>query len=161
MSFSGSSASRKQHLGDDQVRHLVVNRSPEKNDVVPQQPGINVIRTLAPAGLFDHHGHKHRFAPLSSVRPLATVAYRRRRRVQGSPLRVTRGGVESRSDKRLAGSPPLPARRAPINNTSDSMPSGAPCGSAAPVPELPVFCYSRENRITPPCCTAFLRSCRS
>src|SRR5208337_4797578 len=46
-------------LRDDQVRDIVIDRSAKKDDVVPQQAGINVVRPLAPAGLLDHHGYKH------------------------------------------------------------------------------------------------------
>ena len=50
---------QEQHLRDDQVGDIVIDRSAKKNDVVPQQPGINIVGPLAPAGLLNHHGHKH------------------------------------------------------------------------------------------------------
>ena len=52
----------EQQLGDDQIRDLIVNRRAQKDDVLFQQPGVNVVCAFAPRGLFDHHGDKDRFA---------------------------------------------------------------------------------------------------
>ena len=46
---------QKQHLGRDQVRHIIVNGRTDKDDIVFQQARIDVIRALAAAGLLDHH----------------------------------------------------------------------------------------------------------
>src|SRR5450756_229525 len=40
----------EQHLRDHQVRHRVVDRCPDEDDVVLQQPRENVVRALAAAG---------------------------------------------------------------------------------------------------------------
>jgi len=56
----------EQQLGDDQIRHLIVNRRAQKDDVLFQQPGVNVVCAFAPRGLFDHHGDKDRLAHYAS-----------------------------------------------------------------------------------------------
>ena len=42
-------------LGDDQVRDLVVDRLPEEDDALAEEPGIDVVGALASRGLLDHH----------------------------------------------------------------------------------------------------------
>ena len=49
---------QEEQLGDDQIRHLVIDGSPQENDVLFQQPGIDVVRAFPPGSLFDHHGDK-------------------------------------------------------------------------------------------------------
>ena len=49
---------QKQQLRGDQIGDVIVNRRADKNDVVFQQPRINVVGALAAAGLFDHHGYE-------------------------------------------------------------------------------------------------------
>ena len=44
---------QKQHLRDDKIGDVIVNRSANENDAVFQQPGIDVERALSPAGLLD------------------------------------------------------------------------------------------------------------
>jgi hypothetical protein len=51
---------QKQHLGDDQVRYAIIDRSAEKDDVFLQQARINVVGTLSSRRLLNHHRHKHR-----------------------------------------------------------------------------------------------------
>ena len=46
---------QEQQLRDHQVGDVVVNRRPDKNDVVAQQPTVDVVGALAAAGLLDHH----------------------------------------------------------------------------------------------------------
>ena len=48
-------ALQKKHLGDDEIGHLVVNRSTKKDNVVAKQTGVNVVGALAPARLLNHH----------------------------------------------------------------------------------------------------------
>src|ERR1022692_3526222 len=50
----------EQQLSDDQIGDLVVDRSPQENDVLFQQPGIDVVRAFPTGSLFDHHGDKDR-----------------------------------------------------------------------------------------------------
>ena len=57
---------QEQQLGDDQIGDLVVNRSAQKDDVLFQQPGIDVVRAFPTGGLFDHHGDKDRVSHLAS-----------------------------------------------------------------------------------------------
>jgi hypothetical protein len=46
---------QKEHLSGSEVRDMVVDRSADKDDVFLQQARIDVVRTLAPAGLFHDH----------------------------------------------------------------------------------------------------------
>ena len=50
----------KQQLGGHQIGDVVVDRRADKQDVIFQQPRINVVGALAPRGLFDHHGNERR-----------------------------------------------------------------------------------------------------
>src|SRR6476659_8608378 len=45
-----------EELGDDQVRDLVVDRRPQEDDPLVEQPGVDVEGALAARGLFDDHG---------------------------------------------------------------------------------------------------------
>ena len=47
---------QEQKLGGDQVGDVIVDRRADKNDVVLQQPRVNVICALAAIGLLDDHG---------------------------------------------------------------------------------------------------------
>ena len=55
MSFSGSSASRKKQLGNNQISNLIVDWRAQKNDVVFQQPRENIERAFAARRLLDDH----------------------------------------------------------------------------------------------------------
>jgi len=46
---------QKQHLGNNQVGHIVVNRGTQEHDAVFKQSGINVITTLTARSLLNHH----------------------------------------------------------------------------------------------------------
>ena len=48
----------KQQLRHDQRRHAVVDRPGDEDDPLLEQPRENVVGTLAPGGLFDHHRHE-------------------------------------------------------------------------------------------------------
>jgi hypothetical protein len=50
---------QKQHLGNHQVCNVVVNRGSDEDDIVPQQPGINVICPFPTPGLFYDHRYQH------------------------------------------------------------------------------------------------------
>src|SRR6266513_1645659 len=49
----------KQHLRDHQVGDVVVNRRAYEDDVVAQQPGIDVVGAFASSGLLDDHWYQH------------------------------------------------------------------------------------------------------
>ena len=51
-------AREKEHLRDDQVRDLIVDRRSKKDNVVAQQTGVNVVGAFAPARLLNHHRYK-------------------------------------------------------------------------------------------------------
>src|SRR6266571_3760502 len=48
----------EEELGDDQVRHHVVDGGAYEDDVVLQQARVDVVGPLAAGGLLDHHGDK-------------------------------------------------------------------------------------------------------
>jgi hypothetical protein len=48
----------EQHLGDREVRNPVVDRRPDEDDAVLQEPRENVVCAFTAVGLFDHHRHK-------------------------------------------------------------------------------------------------------
>ena len=51
-------AGEKEHLRHDQVGHLVVDGRAQKDNVVAQQTGVDVVGALAPARLLNHHGNQ-------------------------------------------------------------------------------------------------------
>src|SRR5215472_16871357 len=51
---------QEQHLRGRQVGDVIVDWRADKNDVLFQQPGIDIIRPFAAAGLFDHHRYEGR-----------------------------------------------------------------------------------------------------
>ena len=53
MSALGSSDLQEQQLGDDRIRHFVVDRRAEENDPVLQQATVNIHRPLFAAAFFD------------------------------------------------------------------------------------------------------------
>jgi hypothetical protein len=48
----------EQHLGDDHVGHVVVDRADQEDHPLLQQARVDVVGALAAAGLFDHHRHE-------------------------------------------------------------------------------------------------------
>src|SRR5450631_759302 len=56
--FFGVFGLKKEHLCGGQVGDVVVNRRANKDDVLFEQPRIDIVSALAAAGLFDHHGYK-------------------------------------------------------------------------------------------------------
>ena len=58
MSRSGSWRLEVQHLGDDQVRDLVVDLLTEEDDALAQQHRVDVEGPLAALGLLEHHRHQ-------------------------------------------------------------------------------------------------------
>ncbi|SGO94335.1 Uncharacterised protein [Mycobacterium tuberculosis] len=55
----------KQQLGDNGMSQGFVDGAAEENDPVFQQPGIDIVRSFAAVGLFDHGGNQvhHSFSP--------------------------------------------------------------------------------------------------
>jgi hypothetical protein len=49
---------QKQHLGDDQIGHGVVDPAAEEDDAVLQEPRVDVVRPFAPTGLLNDDGHQ-------------------------------------------------------------------------------------------------------
>ena len=49
---------QEQHLGDDEVRDVIVDGRADEDDAVLEQARIDVVATLPAAGLFDDHGDK-------------------------------------------------------------------------------------------------------
>ncbi len=47
---------QEQQLRDDQVRHVVLDRTHDEDHALLQQPRIDVISTFAASGLLDDHG---------------------------------------------------------------------------------------------------------
>ena len=56
MSLSGILGLEVDHLGDDQVRDLVVHGRAEEDDALVQEPRVDVERALAARRLLDDHG---------------------------------------------------------------------------------------------------------
>jgi hypothetical protein len=54
----GILALQEQHLGDDQVGHLVVDRTDEENHALLEQARVNIVRALAAAALLNYHRHE-------------------------------------------------------------------------------------------------------
>jgi len=74
ISLSGSSDSRKKELGRDQIGNVVVDFRAQEDDAVPQQPRVNIVRSLAAAGLLDNHRDQiaHKTEPQMGVFHLGT-----------------------------------------------------------------------------------------
>src|SRR5262249_8073535 len=54
---------QEEHLGDHQIRNIIVDRRSQENNVLFEQPGINIEGALAARGLLHHHGYKiHAFS---------------------------------------------------------------------------------------------------
>ena len=75
---------QEQHLGDHQVGDAVVDRRPQEDDVLLQEPRVDVVGALPPRGLLDHHGDQygiaHAFTPPAPCRGrLLFLATARRR----------------------------------------------------------------------------------
>jgi hypothetical protein len=51
----------EQHLGDDQIRDVVVDRLAEEDDVVFEQPRVDVVGALAARRLLHDHGDQDHF----------------------------------------------------------------------------------------------------
>ena len=49
---------QEEHLGDDQIGHIVIDGRPEKDDSVFQKTGIDIIGPLASSVLFDHNRYQ-------------------------------------------------------------------------------------------------------
>ena len=48
---------QEQQLSDHEIGQSIIDRVPDKDDVVLEQPRKYVVGTLPAAGLFDHHGN--------------------------------------------------------------------------------------------------------
>jgi hypothetical protein len=59
---------QKEQLGNDQVRHHVIDRGSQENDAINQQAGINIVTALAASGLLDHHRDKEILHKLDECR---------------------------------------------------------------------------------------------
>ena len=51
-------AGEKQHLSNDEIGYLIIDRRAEENDVIAKQTGINVVGALAATRLLNHHGNQ-------------------------------------------------------------------------------------------------------
>src|SRR5579859_193000 len=49
---------QEEHLSGGQVGDMIVNRCADKDDVLFEEAGVDVVSALAAAGLFNHHGYK-------------------------------------------------------------------------------------------------------
>ena len=47
-----------QQLGADEVGDRVVDRRPEEDDPLLEEPAVQVVGPLTPVGLLDHRGHQ-------------------------------------------------------------------------------------------------------
>ena len=50
---------QEEHLRDDQIRDVIVDRCADENNPVLEQPRIDIVGALSPAGLLDHHRDQH------------------------------------------------------------------------------------------------------
>ena len=51
-------AGEEEQLRHDEVGDLVVDGRAQKDDIVAQQTGVDVVGALAPARLLNHHGNQ-------------------------------------------------------------------------------------------------------
>ena len=66
MSFSGILALQVQQLRHHQVGHLIVDRRPQEDDPLVEQPRIDVeLAVAAGRPLYDHRDQWHRFPTLA------------------------------------------------------------------------------------------------
>ena len=49
---------QKKHLRRCQIGYMIVNGRSDENDVLFEEPRINVVSAFAATGLFDHHGYE-------------------------------------------------------------------------------------------------------
>jgi hypothetical protein len=88
----------EQHLREDHVGDVVIDRSHQEDHPLLEQPRIDVVRTLTPAGLFDHH--RHEVQGLGSIVHLHDTfedGFCRVRSTWGQPARGARGAKQRRS----------------------------------------------------------------
>ena len=57
--FLGILHLQKQQLCNNQICDVIVDRRPDKNDPILEQPRINIVTAFAPAGLFHDHRNQH------------------------------------------------------------------------------------------------------
>jgi len=50
---------QEKQLGDDQIADIVVDFGADKNNAVLQKPRVDIVRTLAAAGLLNNDRHQH------------------------------------------------------------------------------------------------------
>ena len=67
-------AGEEEHLRDDQVGDVVVDRRAEEDDVVAQQTAVDVVGAFAPARLLEHHRYQSHLLSLSLLRCVADAA---------------------------------------------------------------------------------------
>jgi hypothetical protein len=48
----------EEELGDDQVAEVVIDGHAQEDDVVLEQPRVDVVRAFPAGGLLDHHGYQ-------------------------------------------------------------------------------------------------------
>ncbi len=90
---------KEKHLGDEDIRHLAVDRRADEDDAVPQQPGVDVPRSLAPVRALDNRRDDvldvvlavHNGVPSIGCDGFARPPLRLLRRLLGRGCRVTRG----------------------------------------------------------------------
>ena len=92
----------EQELGDHQVGEVVLDRVTQEDDPLAQQPRVDVVGALPPAGGLDDHGHEHAWTPSFSghgpaVQPAAA----------GTSSRMEPGSVASTAALAVACSPSM------------------------------------------------------
>ncbi len=66
---------QEQELGHQQIGHVVLNRPDQEHHAFLEQAGIDVVGTLAPGGLLDHHRYELRHG-LVTICAIAVRAHR-------------------------------------------------------------------------------------
>src|SRR5205085_11846240 len=56
---------QKEQLRDHEIGNVIVDRLSNEDDAVFEQSRINIVTTLAAAGLFDYHRHEDRLGSIS------------------------------------------------------------------------------------------------
>src|SRR5690606_20140058 len=83
----------EQQLGDDHVRHVVVDAADQEDHPLLQQPRVDVVGALAAAGLFDHHRDEVQCLGLVAAHGSVLACGEVDRR--GAPARVVRLAAEA------------------------------------------------------------------
>src|SRR4030043_150292 len=60
---------QKEHLGNDQIGHLIIDGRAQKDNALLEEPGINVIGPLTPAALLHYNGNQRHAIPSPRPQP--------------------------------------------------------------------------------------------